>query len=162
MSVNAINKITNLKTSYVYNSWISEVVNKGRMDDYIILKYPDLVKIVAIETDGQKRDYKVIAKREVDKTIKNHPDRFEIIDLDLRQIELNDLKKSRSIKNKDTIEPIRNRIFYVLSFLFLAPLFSTKVRTIIKRYIDENVNIITVITGLILIILTLYMISLMR
>jgi len=137
----------------MYNYWVKTVVESGLMDDYIILDYPKLVQVKEIRPDKTRKNYKILPKREAIQLIEKHPHSFEIIELDIEKIKLNDLNKSRSVKNGSAIKPIRNRIFYLLSFLFLAPLFSKSVRTAIKRYIDANINVITFITGIVMIIL---------
>lgn len=141
MSVNTINKKTNKRNSYLYSSWVREIIENGLMDDHIILEYPDLVKVVSIEIDGQKRDYKVIARREIDATIKEHPDRFEIIDLDIKKIELEDLNKSRKIKSplNTTIENSKKTNYKFLNKIYNGLFF-------VKSTISQTFNFIRKIT----------------
>lgn len=162
MSVNTIHKLDNKKKSFLYNCWVKSVVENGLMDEYIILKYPDLVQVRTIGLDKRRNNYKVLPKREAEKIINEHPNNFDFIEIDIEELKLNDFKKSNSIKNVNSIRPVRNRIFYFSSFLLLIPLFSKSVRTTIKRYIDTNINVISFITGMILILLTIYMITKMN
>ena len=164
MSVNTIHKLNNEKISFNYNSWINTIVDNGLMDDYFILKYPDLVKIVSIETDGKKRDYKIIARREIGTIIKDHPDRFEIIDLDSKKIELEDLYKSRQIKspnkatikyNKKTNSKILNKIYN--GFFFVKYKISLTFKFIVKiiKYITKNP--IKILGAIVLILTIIYL-----
>lgn len=100
MSVNTINKLTNKKTSFIYSSWVKDVVENGLMDNYIILKYPELVQVVEIKPDKSRENYKVLPKREAINLIGENNHGFDIIELDIEKIKLDDLNRSRYIKNK--------------------------------------------------------------
>ena len=162
MSVYTIHKPTNKKTSFMYNYWVKTVVESGLMDDYIILDYPELVKVIAIETDGKRRDYKIIPKRDIDVTIKDHPDRFEIIELDSKKIELEDLHKSRKVKssnmttikyskktNSKILNKIYNGFFFVKNKTSLTFSFIIK---IIKNIFKDPIKIVFFISAILTII----------
>ena len=165
MSVNTIHKLTNKKTSFMYNYWVKTVVESGLMDDYIILEYPYLVQVKEIKPDKTRINYKILPKREAVKLIEEHPYSFEIIELDIEKIKLDDLNKSRKIKspNKTTIKyskktnsNILNRIYSGFFFVKynMSLIFKFIIR-IIKYIIKNPIKIL----GTIVVILTVIYLS---
>jgi arsenate reductase-like glutaredoxin family protein len=158
MSVNTIHKLDNKKKSFLYNCWVKSVVENGLMDEYIILKYPDLVQVRTVEPDKSRKNYKILPKREAKKIIDEHPYSFDIIELDVEQIKLNDFKKSKRIAfrrqqaikyNKKTNSKILN-ITYKASF-FVKKTISTIFKSMIK-IIKNPIKIVVAIGAILTVI----------
>jgi len=145
----------------IYDHWINEFVNKGLAGEYMILQYPDLVQIVYIEPSGQRQNYKITDRRFAQKMADDSPQTLELVDIDVKRQIASDIELSNNIATKNNLDDkslkvksyFKNQVFFFLSFLLLVPFFSKSVRTAIKRYIDVNINVITVIVGIISIIL---------
>lgn len=145
-----------------YSHWTNEIVNKGEASNYIILEYPDIVQVIHVEPNGNKLNYIIANRRLAKKMIDDSPQAFGLIEIDVKRQFVSDIDLSNKISYKNKVGDkslkikgyFRNKIFYYLSFLLLFPLFSKSVRIAIKRYIDTNINVITFIASIIVIILT--------
>lgn len=157
MELRIKHKANNGLFSMIYNAWINDIVNKGEASEYIILEYPDIVQIVHIEPSGNRLNYKITDRRLAKKIVDDSPQAFELVEIDVKRQFVSDIKLSDSIANKMngknhlSFKPF----FFFLSFLLLVPMFSKSVRIAIKRYIDVNINVITVIVGIISILLAI-------
>jgi hypothetical protein len=147
--------------SMIYSHWINEIVNKGEANNYIILEYPDIVQVVLVEPSGKRLNYHIADRRVAQKMVNDSPQAFDIVEINIKQQIASDIELSNKIASKNKtgnwslkIKGFISKIFYYLSFLLLIPLFSKSVRFAMKRFIDTNINVITIILGILGIILT--------
>lgn len=157
-----INKIgTNINESHSYDIWLDRYVSKGIAHEYHIVQYPDLAELIIFDDKGVEIKRKHVLIINAVNLSKDDPSKYEFKRLNIESLKKEHLDKSRKIANTKPITRLAKQLFYFLSFLFIIPLFSKKTRTSIKRYIDVNTNIIALIIGIILILLTIYMIHIM-
>lgn len=152
-----INKIgSNLNESRSYDIWLDRYVNKGIAHEYNIVKYPDIAELIIFDDKGSEIKRKHVLIENAVNLSKDDPSKYEFKRINIEALKKEHLDKSRKIANTKPIVKLARRLFYILSFLFIIPLFSRKSRISIKRYIDVNTNIIALIIGLISIFVTVY------
>jgi hypothetical protein len=164
MSLQVRHKISNRTSSMIYTHWIHEIVNKREAKNYIVLEYPDLVQLLIIYPDGKKEKDRILERDKAKEEIKKFPNAFDFEEINVKEQITYDIAFSNKIgknTNNKKLKIARNKILYFLSFILLFPLFSRKVRIAIKKYIDDNANVIQAIAVFILIALTIYMIILL-
>ena len=84
----------------IYNHWIHEIVNKGEADKYIILQYPDLVQLLIIHPDGKTEKDRILERDKAKEEIKKYPNAFDFEEIDVKELIINDIKQSISVKKK--------------------------------------------------------------
>lgn len=151
-----LHKETEKNLSCIYSHWIHNIVNKGLADEYIIVENPDIVNLVLVDSKGKIVSEKIVERKTAETKNNESPELYKIEEIDVNLQIQKDINNSIPTKRK-----FRNRMFYSLSFIFLYPLFSRKVRTALKIYIDTNINVITTIGTVVLIILTFITVYLM-
>lgn len=97
------NKKTNIKSSCIYSHWIHEIVNKGVVDDYSILKYPDIVKLVMIDANQKTIKEKIIDRTFAESKLKESPHQYRIAEIDVKKQIQKDILKSKKLKNQSSL-----------------------------------------------------------
>lgn len=141
-----INKIgTNIYESHSYDIWLDRYVNKGIAHEYHIVQYPDLSELIIFDDKGIEIKRKHVLIANAVNLSKENPSKYEFRRLNIEALKKEHLDKSRKIAKTKPNMRLAKQVFYFLSFLLIIPLFSKKSRVAINRYINVNINMITVI-----------------
>lgn len=113
MGMRIIHKKTNKISSCIYSYWVHDIVKKGLVEDYSILEYPDIVKLIMIDVNGEKINEKITERKDAESKLNSSPDQYLINEIDIKRQFQNDILKSKKLNNQSFfffLVVLKNRI----------------------------------------------------
>ncbi|WP_321997023.1 hypothetical protein [Draconibacterium orientale] len=102
MSISIRHKIDNRRLAGTYKYWIDEIVDKGIADQFLILRYPDIVQLQTIDAFGKKSNDKLMERISAKQLKNKHPEAYDFIEIDIKKQIQNDIKRSIKAKNQSS------------------------------------------------------------